>query len=116
MLLAFWLSTQWVLAARFHGLAPLNWQRAIFRISRRLAWPCYVLYSVGLLSDGGDLGDRVWAWIGVITAGLITWWDWKRTKGMDDDDWMKRLKEAGTGLVERLGNRLVVVPAPAGAR
>lgn len=114
--LLFWMTTSWMIRSRQHGMTPSDRIRVWFRLSRRCVWPCYAGYCVANLWDVESVSSLVITLSFLALVFWFNWTDWKRSKGLDDDDWTKRLVEWGQGVVERVGNKLaVVVPAPAGA-
>jgi hypothetical protein len=112
----FWVTTGMMVSHRRAGVTPSDRLRAYFRLARRCLWPSYAGYCLAGLFDMDSVSDAAFTIPFLALVGYLNWMDWKRGKGLDDDDWMKKLVEKGLGVVERVGNKLaVVVPAPAGA-
>lgn len=112
----FWLSGATVYTFRNFGKEPKPVVRWSFRITRSLVWYAYAVWCLALLLRVDEPSDLARGIPLMALMFWINWSDWKRSKDLDDDDWMKKLIEKGLGEVQRYGNRLrVVVPAPAGA-
>lgn len=73
--------------------------------------PAYGLSKWFYLAEHG--GMSWWEWL--LTANAIAFWFYSKRWLDDDDRWKRRAKKAKE-VIQRVGSRLVVVPAPAGAR
>ena len=56
----------------------------------------------------GDL--TMWTTLGS-ALNALAWYAWRNAG--DDEDWKKKMKDLSSSVVESIGHRLVVVPAPA---
>ena len=127
ILVSLLIAVNWLLGAAhgfWWGLAFAHWSKRreggrytgaahrLIRRTRRWMWLLYPAKVATDFLDNPSWGSFVRSFVLYTAMNALAWW---ATKDVDDDFW-KKLIEKGTGVVERIGNRLrVVVPAPAGA-
>lgn len=86
------------------------WAHIVWKWARRLFWVSFTLKWLAKIAMDGPLHGWDAAFL------LLDIWNWWQMRNIDgpDDDWKKKLKDAATGTVERVGNRLKVA-APSAA-
>lgn len=78
--------------------------RLAYRWTRRFFWLAFAMKWVGTVATEGPLDGWDAAFL---LLDINCWWQLRDVD--QDDDWKKKLKDAATGVVERVGNRLKVV-------
>lgn len=74
-------------------------------------WPAFVNLFCQPVLDIMFIGDNMHWWSGLIwAANAYNWWMFRNA---GDDDWSKKMKARLTETVERVGGKLVIVPAVA---